>query len=504
MGKTPFVGLIILDGYGIRKIKKGNAIALANPSFLNNCFQNNPYTTLHASGEYVGLPKGQIGNSEVGHLNIGAGKVVLQNLLKINQAIENGSFYHNQTILDLLSRCREEHKTLHIIGLLSDGGVHSHIRHLFALIDMCQQQNMKDVAIHAFLDGRDTYRDSGIQYLQQLQKKIQHTPYQISTIMGRYYAMDRENNYDLTEIAWKALTKGEGKKVQDYQSAIQECYAKGIYDEFIPPIIVGEKYIQNQDGVLFFNFREDRARQLTRVLTDPTFHTFDTHQILTDMVTFVEYDDTLQNVKVVFPKERIEHNLSAILSKHGKKQFKITETTKYAHVTYFLNGGIEEPYPDEDRYLIETIKGKPFDAVPAMRAVEITDKAISCILSKNYDFMTLNYSNCDMIGHTGNLQATIEAIKVLDRQVQRLVNTILSIGGIAIITADHGNAEYMLDRKGRVLTDHTTNPVPFCLIGKKNVKLIKGGSLSNITPTILELMGIEEKMEQPSLIKHKR
>lgn len=495
-----FVGLIILDGFGLREEEKGNAIKLAHPTFLENTFKKYPFTTLQASGEYVGLPKGQIGNSEVGHLNIGAGKVVYQSLLKINRAIEDGSIYDNKTIVDLIDRCKAQHKTLHIMGLLSDGGVHSHINHLFALLDICKKENIEDVCIHAFLDGRDTYRDSALTYLDRLEEKIKGTHFQIGTIMGRYYAMDREQNYDITKIAYEALTQGKGEVTTDYHKTIKEYYAKNVFDEFMPPLIVGSTPIKNGDGVLYYNYREDRARQLTRVLTDKEFHKFDTKGLLVDMVTFTSYDDTLTNLEVVFPKEKVEQNLSSILSRHRLTQFKITETTKYAHVTYFLNGGIEEPYPGEDRFLIDTLKVKNFDEVPAMRAKEITDQAITNILSKKYNFMALNYSNCDMIGHTGNLEAATQAVSIIDHEVSRLVEAIRSIEGVAIITADHGNAEYMIDEQGRVLTDHTTNLVPFCIVTDKKVKLLTG-SLSNITPTILDLFGIQEKLEKSSLIE---
>lgn len=497
-----FVGLIILDGFGLNKKKKGNAIKLAHPTFLEKTFKQYPYTTLQASGEYVGLPKGQIGNSEVGHLNIGAGKVVYQSLLKINHAIEDGSIYQNETILALCHRCKSEHKSLHLMGLLSDGGVHSHIEHLFALIDICKNEQLEDVVIHAFLDGRDTYRDSALTYLESLEQKIKGTSYKIGTIIGRYYAMDREQNYDITKVAWEALTKGIGETTTTYKEKINEYYKQGVFDEFMPPIIVNNSFIKKNDGVLFYNYREDRARQLTRVFTDKAFTKFETKGILVDMVTFTSYDDTLTNLSIVFPKEIITHNLSSILSRHGLKQFKITETTKYAHVTYFLNGGIETPYEGEDRFLIDTIKVKQFDEVPGMRAKEITEQAIDRILSKKYQFMALNYSNCDMIGHTGNLHAAIDAVQIIDKEVEKLVNAIRSIGGVAIITADHGNAECMIDSKGRVLTDHTTNVVPFCIVTDEKLKLNKG-SLSNIAPTILELLDVNESLQQSSLIKHR-
>ncbi len=500
MKQKPFVGLIILDGFGIRQEEKGNAIKLAQPKHLEALFNNNPYTELHASGTYVGLPEGQIGNSEVGHLNIGAGKVVYQSLLKINNAIKDKSFHQNKALLDLIDRCKKQNKTLHLMGLLSDGGVHSHINHLFALIDVCQQQKLKDVVVHCFLDGRDTYRDSGVEYLAQLETKLQGTGYKIATIMGRYYAMDRESNFDRTKEAYEAMTKGVGRVSSDYQQLIRDDYHRGVYDEYVPPIVVNDCLIKDNDGVVFYNFREDRARQLTRVLTDKDFNLFETNNLLVDMVTFVSYDDDLTNLQVMYPKQLIEDNLSAIISKNGLRQFKISETTKYAHVTYFLNGGIEQPYKGEDRFLIETLKCKTFDETPAMRAKEITETAIAKILTKKYNFMTLNYSNCDMLGHTGNLQATIESIKIIDQEVQKLVDAILSIGGVAIITADHGNAEHMIDDEGKVLTDHTTNLVPFCVIGAGHLQLAPTGSLCHIAPTILQLLGVQYPMEKSLIL----
>ena len=501
-----FVGLIILDGGGVKKGGEGNAIELANPVNFFDYYKNNPSTTLLASGESVGLPKGQIGNSEVGHLNIGAGKIVYQNLLKINKAIESGEFYKNENLTATMLHCVKNNSVLHLMGLLSDGGVHSHIKHLFALIDMAKKLGVKKVSIHAFLDGRDTYREKGVDYIKDLLEKIKDIPgYYLSTIIGRYYAMDREQNYNYTKMAYDLIVDGKNPiKSSDAIKSVKESYQKGIYDEFVKPILLESPYyegIKDNDGIIHFNFREDRGRQLTSALVED-FDKFETRKLRNvKMCTFVSFDEKFKKPIIAFPVKSVEKNLSAIISKAGLKQFKISETTKYAHVTYFMNGGIEKPYKNESRFLVETIKGVPFEQVPEMRANEITDIAIQNILSKKYNFMAINYSNTDMIGHTGDVGAAIKAVKCVDKNLKKLVDAILSIGGCALIIADHGNAEEMLEG-GKVLTDHTTNPVPCILIGVDNVKLERG-VLSNVAPTILHLLGIPcpESFTHKSLIK---
>lgn len=503
-----FVGLIILDGFGVSKRKQGNAIALANPTNFYHYFDNYPSALIEASGEAVGLPKGQMGNSEVGHLNIGAGRVVFQVSQKISNDIKTKKFFENSEILGAMQHCEKHRSCLHLMGLLSDGGVHSHINHLFALIDMVMKNGVQKVYIHAFLDGRDTYRDSGVKYLEMLLEKLNKAKecgfdYMLASVMGRFYAMDREQNWDKTEIAYKALVFGKASFYSDDAIyAVKKSYETGVFDEFLEPVVMVENgtpvaTIKDHDSIIFFNFREDRARQITESLIED-FNHFD--RVKFDDLYFLgfnNYNRAFKNLKVAFHENEIETNLSSVLSKNGIRQFKISETTKYAHVTYFLNGGIEKPYKNEDRFLIETLKDVPFDKVPQMRAVEITDKAIEQIKTGQYGFMALNYSNCDMIGHTGNLNSAIEAVKVIDVQLKRLVDTILEMGGSAIVIADHGNAECMLDKDGRVLTDHTTNKVPFVLISepKKKVELIKNGKLSNVAPTILELLNVEKPIE---------
>lgn len=497
-----FVGLIILDGYGLRESAVGNAIALANPEYINSLFKNYPFTTLEASGVHVGLPSGQIGNSEVGHLNIGAGRVVLQMLQKINSAIENGSFYENKNLLAAIEHAKKNNSSLHIMGLASTGGVHSHIIHLFELINLAERENVKRVYLHLFTDGRDTLRTSGKGFVESVINKIKTTNVKIATVSGRFYAMDREQNYERTQAAYNALVRGEGHLTTDVVASIEKCYDRGVYDEYLPPFVLANAEepvakISTNDAIIFFNYREDRARQLTRALVEDNFTHFSTEHLKNVfMTTFTNYDVSFKKPKIAFETNYLNVNLSQVVSNSGLKQFKITETTKYAHVTYFLNGGIEKAYDGEDRFLIETIKVDKFDKTPQMRAKEITDKATALIRSGNYSLMVLNYSNCDMLGHTGNLFATIETVKVINHQLEKLVNAILEIGGVAVICADHGNAEEMISEQGHVLTDHTTNKVPFAIVGEglENLKL-KQGVLGNIAPTILELLNIEKPLQ---------
>ncbi len=498
-----FVGLIILDGFGLRDETYGNAVKLANPVNFNKYFNLYPSTELEASGRAVGLPDGQMGNSEVGHLHIGSGRVVFQSLQRINNSISTGEFFHNPAFCKAMEHAKENNGTLHLMGLLSDAGVHSNINHLFALLKMAQNNGVKNVAIHAFLDGRDTAVDSGVKYLQSLLAELsKYNDYKLASITGRFYAMDREQNYNYTQIAYNAIVNGIGKYSNDPLSAVKESYRLGETDEFIKPIIVTENgkpvaCINDGDAIIHFNFREDRGRQLTASLVE-NFDRFEVRKFKNVcMCTFTSYDEKFIKPLVAFKKDDLRVNLSSVISKNGLNQLKIAETTKYAHVTYFLNGGNETPYKNEKRVLIETIKNTPFEKVPQMRAKEITDCAVAEILSKKYTFMALNYSNPDMVGHTGDLSATISAIKEVDIQLKRLVDAILRIGGVAVVIADHGNAEMMLDSNGNKVTSHTTNKVPFVLISepKLNVQLKQDGSLVNIAPTILQLLNISQPSE---------
>lgn len=502
-----FVGLIILDGFGINESEYGNAIKLANPINFNRYFTEYPATTIQASGEAVGLPKGLAGNSEVGHLNIGAGRVVYQSLQKINNSIKDGSFFKNEAFLKIVEHVKSNDSTLHLMGLLSEKGAHGNMSHLFALMDLACSQGVKKVKIHCFMDGRDDLRDSGINYLKKLQKQLKkYNNYEIATLVGRAYAMDRDKNYNNTKHAYDGIVFAKGIKISDPIEYVLNSYANGEYDEFLKMAVVdGYNGVENGDGIIFYNFREDRARQLTESLVEK-FDKFTTKKLKhVKMCTLTNYNDVFKNAIVAFDDENIEVNLATVLSKNKLKFFKITETTKYAHVTYFLNGGVEKPYKGEDRFMIDTIKDVNYKEIPEMKAEEIANKAIEQIKTQKYSFMALNFSNPDMIGHTGDLNATIKAIKCVDKELGRVVDAILSVGGVAVVIADHGNADEMLTKEGKPITNHTANPVPFILISKPrmNVKLRKHGKLGNVAPTILELLGVEIPKEfiLPSMIE---
>ena len=497
------VTLIILDGFGIRKEKIGNAIASAGTPNLNKLIKLYPNQKLKASGLAVGLPDGQMGNSEVGHLTLGAGRVILQDLLKIDEDIKNKSFFENKNLLKAINHAKENNSALHIMGLLSDGGVHSHINHLFAIIDFAKMNGLEKVFIHAFLDGRDTLFNSGIKYIKMLQEKLKGTQYKIASLCGRIYAMDREERYERLEKAYNTLVFGENQKNLDAVEALEDSYKKGIYDEFVEPILIEKDgTVKDNDSLIFFNFRSDRAREITFAFTDKNFSHFKIKKFKNLLFSPMEcYSDEFKSLNVIYPPQIIEDNLSAIISKHGLKQFHIAETTKYAHVTFFFNGGIEKPYKGEDRKLIESIDAKDFSYYPKMRAIEITEATLDAIASTKYDFILVNYSNPDMIGHTGNFEATKEAIKCVEKQAYALALATLMAGGDCIITADHGNAEYMIDKNGNKVTSHTKNPVPVILVSEKykKVRLKHNKSIANIAPTVLKLLNIEipSSMEKP-------
>lgn len=497
------VTLIILDGFGISKEKFGNAITSAGTPNLDKLIRMYPNTTLKASGNAVGLPEGQMGNSEVGHLTLGGGRVILQDLMKIDNDIKTKAFFNNKNLLKALNHAKENNSALHIMGLLSDGGVHSHINHLFAIIDMAKQNGLKKVYIHAFLDGRDTLYNSGKGYIQQLEDKLKGTDYKIASLSGRIYAMDREQRYERLQKAYNVLIYGENYKDESALDAIEDSYKQGVYDEFVEPILlVKDATIKDDDSVIFFNYRSDRARELTSALTDENFNHFKTKKFKNLLFSpMEEYSAEFKKLNVIYPPETIEDNLSAIISKNGLKQFHIAETTKYAHVTFFFNGGIEKPYEGEDRKLIESIDTQDFSYYPKMRAIEITEATLDAIASAKYDFVLVNYSNPDMIGHTGNFEATKQAIACVEKQAYALALATLMAGGDCIITADHGNAEYMIDKNGKKITSHTTNPVPVILVSEryKKVRLKRGCSIANIAPTVLKLLNLEipSTMEKP-------
>ena len=489
------VTLIILDGFGISKEKFGNAITSAGTPNLDKLIKMYPNTTLKASGNAVGLPEGQMGNSEVGHLTLGGGRVILQDLMKIDNDIKTKAFFNNKNLLKALNHAKEKNSALHIMGLLSDGGVHSHINHLFAIIDMAKQNGLKKVYIHAFLDGRDTLYNSGKGYIQQLEDKLKGTDYKIASLSGRIYAMDREQRYERLQKAYNVLIYGENYKDESALDAIEDSYKQGVYDEFVEPILlVKDATIKDDDSVIFFNYRSDRARELTSALTDENFNHFKTKKFKNLLFSpMEEYSAEFKKLNVIYPPETIEDNLSAIISKNGLKQFHIAETTKYAHVTFFFNGGIEKPYEGEDRKLIESIDTQDFSYYPKMKAIEITEATLDAIASAKYDFVLVNYSNPDMIGHTGNFEATKQAIACVEKQAYALALATLMAGGDCIITADHGNAEYMIDKNGKKITSHTTNPVPVILVSEryKKVRLKRGCSIANIAPTVLKLLNLE-------------
>ena len=415
--------------------------------------------------------------------------------MKIDNDIKTKAFFNNKNLLKALNHAKEKNSVLHIMGLLSDGGVHSHINHLFAIIDMAKQNGLKKVYIHAFLDGRDTLYNSGKGYIQQLEDKLKGTDYKIASLSGRIYAMDREQRYERLQKAYNVLIYGENYKDESALDAIEDSYKQGVYDEFVEPILlVKDATIKDDDSVIFFNYRSDRARELTSALTDENFNHFKTKKFKNLLFSpMEEYSAEFKKLNVIYPPETIEDNLSAIISKNGLKQFHIAETTKYAHVTFFFNGGIEKPYEGEDRKLIESIDTQDFSYYPKMKAIEITEATLDAIASAKYDFVLVNYSNPDMIGHTGNFEATKQAIACVEKQAYALALATLMAGGDCIITADHGNAEYMIDKNGKKITSHTTNPVPVILVSEryKKVRLKRGCSIANIAPTVLKLLNLE-------------
>ena len=489
------VTLIILDGFGIRKEKFGNAIESAGTPHLDKLKKMYAHGSLLASGNAVGLPSGQMGNSEVGHLTLGAGRVILQDLLKIDSAIKDHSFFENKHLEKAILHAKNNNSALHIMGLLSDGGVHSHINHLFAIIDFAKKSGLKKVFLHAFLDGRDVQYNSAMKYVAMLEEKIAGTGFKIASLSGRIYAMDREERYERLQKAYNTMVYGENYVGCSAQTAIQKSYDSGVYDEFLSPVLLDKDgTIKDGDSVVFFNFRSDRAREITFAFTDHNFKHFKTEKFENLLFSpMEEYAAEFANLNVIFPPQTIEDNLSAIISQNKMKQYHIAETTKYAHVTFFFNGGIEKAYPGEDRKLIESIDTQDFSYYPKMRAIEITENTLDAIASGEYDFVLVNYSNPDMIGHTGNFQAAKEAIACVEKQAYALALANIMAGGDCIITADHGNAEYMIDEKGNKVTSHTTNPVPVIIASEnhKKIKLIKNGSIANIAPTVLKLLGIE-------------
>ncbi|VEN73845.1 2,3-bisphosphoglycerate-independent phosphoglycerate mutase [Candidatus Desulfarcum epimagneticum] len=507
--------LLILDGCGINPDRRQNACALADCPNLDRLMDAYPHTRLSCSGEAVGLPDGTMGNSEVGHLNIGAGRPVLQDLLRINRAVADRSFFQNAAILGLMEKVAAEGASLHIMGLLSDGGVHSHTDHLRALLDMAASgkagPKIRRVFVHAILDGRDTPPDSGLEYVRSLKEWAREKEnVRVATVCGRFYAMDRDKRWDRIEKAFRLYTTGEGNRENDPETAVENAYRKGETDEFVSPTVIfpgdGDPgLLRDGDGVVFFNFRADRAREITRALTDDSFDAFprDPRPRLSGFVGMTRYDERF-GLPSAFPPETLKDTLGETVSRNGLRQLRIAETEKYAHVTYFFNGGAEEPFPLEERCLIPSPREvRTYDLKPEMSAFELTDKVLEEIDSGCFDLMVVNFANMDMVGHTGILPAAIRACEAVDIGVGKVVGRVLEKGGAAIVTSDHGNAEKMADENGGPHTAHTTHPVPFILAddSRKDAALRPGGSLADIAPTVLEIMGVEkpERMTGRSL-----
>ena len=488
MSKTPTT-LIIMDGYGLSSSKEGNAVANAKTPVLDQLIANCPHTTLSASGLDVGLPEGQMGNSEVGHTNIGGGRVVFQDLPRISRAIEDGSFFENEAYVTAMDECLKRGSSLHLYGLLSDGGVHSHLTHLFALLKMAKIRGLNRVYIHAFLDGRDVSPTSGKEFVAKTAEKCRELGVgKIATVMGRYYAMDRDKRWERLERAYDAMVYGEGIQNSDPVDAVAKSYKDGVTDEFVEPVVCDKDgMISDNDSIIYFNFRPDLAREITRAFVDPDFDGFQRQFFPLTYVCTTEYDASMPNVLVAFPRVAVKNGLGEYLSSMGMKQLRIAETEKYAHVTFFFNGG-ETVYPGEDRVLINSPKVATYDLQPEMSAYEVTDRCVERIESGEYDVVILNFANCDMVGHTGVYEAAVKAVETVDTCVGRVVDATKAMGGIAMITADHGNAEEMTKPDGSPMTAHTTNPVPFIVVGAA-VEL-HPGRLADIAPTILDVMGL--------------
>ena len=507
--KNKLTMLMILDGFGENGEERANAVKLANTPNIDKLMKTCPTTDIHTSGLDVGLPEGQMGNSEVGHTNIGAGRIVYQELTRITKSIEDGDFFTNEEFVAAIENCKKYNSKLHIMGLLSNGGVHSHIRHLFGLLELAKRRDFEDVYVHCFMDGRDTAPSSGESFISELEEKMKEKGVgKIATITGRFYAMDRDKRWQRVEKAYNALVKGEGEKATSAIGAVESSYQKEIFDEFIEPTVIvnGETpvaTIGKHDSVIFYNYRPDRAREITRALVDKEFNEFEVEKDL-DLyyVCMTSYDETMPNVHIAFKKEELKNTFGEYISNKGLTQLRIAETEKYAHVTFFFNGGEEKQYKGEDRILVPSPKVETYDLKPEMSAYEVTDKVVEAINSEKYDCIILNYANPDMVGHTGNLEAAIKAIETIDQCVGRVVEAVQKQEGVLLITADHGNAEQMIDYKtGEPHTAHTTNPVPLILVGMEEAKL-KEGKLADIAPTMLDIMHLEkpEEMTGESLL----
>ncbi len=495
--KKPIL-LCIMDGFGKNSSDYGNAIEAAATPNLDKIMQNNPMTYIGASGMDVGLPDGQMGNSEVGHTNIGAGRVVYQELTRITKSISDGDFFENEALVGAMENCKKNNSALHLMGLMSDGGVHSHNTHLYGILELAKRMGLTEVFIHCFMDGRDVPPSSGKDFIAELYKKCEEIGVgKIATIMGRYYAMDRDNRWERVVKAYNAMTKLEGAQFKCGCEMMEKSYADDVTDEFIVPAVSQDaKPVSDNDSVIFFNFRPDRAREITRAFVDPAFNGFEREQIKNlYYVCMTQYDATMPNVNVAFKPEGLNNTFGEYLSSKGITQLRIAETEKYAHVTFFFNGGVEKQYEGEDRILVKSPAVATYDLQPEMSAYEVTDKLLGAIESDKYQVIILNFANCDMVGHTGVFDAAVKAVEAVDTCVGKVVDALNEMGGVALITADHGNADQMVDYStGNAFTAHTTNVVPLILIGENDKKL-KNGRLADLAPTILDLMGLEKPAE---------
>ena len=494
--KNKKVILIIMDGWGLGKVKSSDAIQHANTPFVSSLYNKYPHTTLTTCGEAVGLPEGQMGNSEVGHLNLGAGRIVYQELQRINVTVRDGSFAKNEHLLSSVHYAKNNNKPLHLLGLVSDGGVHSHINHVKAICDVCKKEGLNNVFIHAFTDGRDTDPKSGLGFITELQQHLNRTVGKIASVSGRYYAMDRDKRWERIKFAYDALVKGEGNKATDAIAAVEQSYASGITDEFIKPAVVLAEdqqpvaTIKEGDVVICFNFRTDRCREITIVLTQTDMPEYGMHKLKLDYTTMTEYDKTFKNIHIIFENENLNHTLGEELAEHGKKQIRIAETEKYPHVTFFFSGGREIPFDGESRILVPSPKVATYDLKPEMSAYEVTDKLIPEIENETADFICLNYANADMVGHTGIWEAAIKAVETVDHCVERVVTSALQHDYAIFLTADHGNADYLINEDGSPNTAHTMNPVPLFVIDTEWRGALKSGKLADIAPSILTLMDL--------------
>ena len=499
--------LMILDGYGYNDKTEGNAVHSAKTPVMDELLSKYPNTLIEASGMNVGLPEGQMGNSEVGHTNIGAGRIVYQELTRITKSITDGDFFKNEALLKAIGNCKENNSALHLFGLLSDGGVHSHINHLFALIELAKKNGLTKVFVHGFMDGRDVSPTSGIEYVKALEEKMEEIGVgKIGVLSGRYYAMDRDNRWDRVEKAYAALCYGEGEMEEDAVEAMQKSYDNGITDEFIVPTVISkDAKISANDSVICFNFRPDRAREITRTFVDSDFEGFERRNGMMPVyyVCMTQYDEKMPNVDVAFRPEKLTNTFGEYIASKGLNQLRIAETEKYAHVTFFFNGGVEAPYENEDRALIPSPKVATYDLQPEMSAYQVTDEVIKRIESGKYDVIILNFANCDMVGHTGVFNCAVKAVEAVDECVGKVVEAVRKQDGVVCITADHGNADQMVDPETKdVFTAHTTNPVPFIVVGKE-CTLRETGRLADIAPTLLKIMDIEKpaEMSGESLVK---